>query len=53
MESKRSIEEELLKGPGKRFDHPTDTVWDWWLDTVAGVCESINENRDQPSKGQK
>ncbi|MCE0760044.1 hypothetical protein LWH94_12615 [Marinobacter sp. G11] len=53
MASKRPIEEELLKGRGKRFDRPTDSVWDMWFDTAAGVCESINENRNQPSEGQK
>ncbi|WP_286896871.1 hypothetical protein [Marinobacter sp.] len=53
MASKRPIEEELLKGPGKRFDRPTDSVWDMWFDTAAGVCESINESRNQPSEGQK
>ncbi|WP_157680571.1 hypothetical protein [Marinobacter nauticus] len=53
MASKRPIEEELLKAPGKRLDRPADSIWDKWLDTVAGVCESFNEDSDQQSDGQK
>jgi len=44
---------ERLKGSVKRYDRPTDPVWDEFFDSEEGVSEDFMENRDQPFKDQE
>ncbi|WP_375176617.1 hypothetical protein [Marinobacter mobilis] len=39
---------ERLKGSVKRFDRPTESVWDEYFDSEDGVSEDFMEERDQP-----
>lgn len=39
---------ERLKGSVKRYDRPTDPVWDEFFDSDEGVTDDFMENRDQP-----
>jgi len=38
---------ERLKGSVKRYDRPTDPVWDEYIDS-EGVSDDFLEDRDQP-----
>lgn len=40
---------ERLKGSVKRYDRPTDPVWDEFFDSEEGVSEDFMKDRDQPS----
>lgn len=40
---------ERLRGSVKRYDRPTDPVWDDYFDTGEGVSDDFMEDRDQPS----
>ncbi|MTI98119.1 MAG: hypothetical protein FH752_05810 [Marinobacter adhaerens] len=40
---------ERLKGSVKRYERPTDPVWDEYFDSSEGVSEDFMEDRDQPS----
>jgi len=42
---------ERLKGSVKRYDRPTDPVWDNYFNPNEGVSDDFMEDRDQPSKG--
>ncbi|MBC7193725.1 MULTISPECIES: hypothetical protein [unclassified Marinobacter] len=42
---------ERLKGSVKRYDRPTDPVWDEYFDS-EGVSDDFMEDRDQPKQGQ-
>ncbi|MEH6562307.1 MAG: hypothetical protein V7713_12845 [Marinobacter sp.] len=44
---------ERLKGSVKRYDRPTDPVWDEFFDSEEGVSEDFMEDRDQPLKDQE
>lgn len=44
---------ERLKGSVKRYDRPTDPVWDEFFDSEEGVSEDFMEDRDQPPKDQE
>ncbi|AMQ90550.1 hypothetical protein [Marinobacter sp. LQ44] len=41
---------ERLKGSVKRYDRPTDPVWDEYFDS-EGVSEDFMEDREQPKNG--
>jgi len=41
---------ERLKGSVKRYDRPTDPVWDEWFDS-EGVSDDFMGDREQPKKG--
>ena len=41
---------ERLKGSVKRYERPTDPVWDEYFDSSEGVSEDFMEDRDQPSQ---
>lgn len=41
---------ERLKGSVKRYDRPTDPVWDEYFDS-EGVSDDFMEDREQPKKG--
>jgi antitoxin VapB len=44
---------ERLKGSVKRYDRPTDPVWDEFFDSDEGVSDDFTEDRDQPTKDRK
>ncbi|MCK0162286.1 hypothetical protein [Marinobacter sp. S6332] len=44
---------ERLKGSVKRYDRPTDPVWDEFFYSEEGVSEDFMEDRDQPLKDQE
>jgi antitoxin VapB len=44
---------ERLKGSVKRYDRPTDPVWNEFFDSGEGVSENFMEDRDQPSEGRE
>jgi antitoxin VapB len=44
---------ERLKGSVKRYERPTDPVWDEYFDSEEGVTEDFAEDRDQPLKGRE
>lgn len=44
---------ERLKGSVKRYDRPTDPVWDEFFDSEEGVSEDFMEDLDQPPKDQE
>lgn len=41
---------ERLKGTVKRYERPTDPVWDEWFDS-EGVSDDFMEDREQPKNG--
>jgi antitoxin VapB len=41
---------ERLKGSVKRYDRPTESVWDEFFDADEGVSDDFMEDRDQPPK---
>lgn len=41
---------ERLKGSVKRYDRPTDPVWDEYFDS-EGVSDDFMADREQPKKG--
>lgn len=41
---------ERLKGSVKRYERPTDPVWEEWFDSDEGVTEDFMEGRGQPPK---
>jgi antitoxin VapB len=41
---------ERLRGSVKRYDRPTDPVWDEQCDSDEGVSEDFIKDRDQPPK---
>ncbi|UQG56571.1 MULTISPECIES: hypothetical protein [unclassified Marinobacter] len=41
---------ERLKGLVKRYDRPTESVWDEFFDADEGVSDDFMEDRDQPPK---
>ncbi|GGE76398.1 hypothetical protein GCM10011533_30990 [Streptosporangium jomthongense] len=44
---------ERLKGSVKRYDRPTDPVWDEFFDSEEGVSEDFMDDRAQPPKDQE
>jgi len=40
---------ERLRGSVKRYDRPTDPVWDEYFDSDEGATDDFMEDRDQPS----
>lgn len=42
---------ERLKGPVKRYERPTDPVWDEFFESDEGVTDDFMEDREQPKKG--
>lgn len=38
-----------LRGSVKRYDRPTDPVWDEYFESGEGASDDFMENRDQPS----
>ena len=44
---------ERLKGSVKRYDRPTDPVWDECFDSDKNVTEDFMKDRDQPLKGRE
>lgn len=40
---------ERLRGSVKRYDRPTDPVWDNYFDSDEGVSDDFMEDRDLPS----
>lgn len=42
---------ERLKGSVKRYDRPTDPVWDEWFESDDRVTEDFMEDREQPKNG--
>lgn len=42
---------ERLKGSGKRYEWPTDPVWDEWFDSEESATDDFMNDRDQPPKG--
>lgn len=42
---------ERLKGSVKRYDPPTDPVWDEFYDSDESITDDFIENREQPKKG--
>ncbi|WBU42676.1 MULTISPECIES: hypothetical protein [Marinobacter] len=43
---------EKLRGSVKKYDHPTEPVWDEFFDS-EGVSEDFMEDRDQPSNRER
>ncbi|UQG62752.1 hypothetical protein MIH18_22930 (plasmid) [Marinobacter sp. M3C] len=41
---------ERFKGSVKRYDRPTESVWDEFFDADEGVSDDFMEDRDQPPK---
>jgi antitoxin VapB len=39
---------ERLRGAVKRYDRPTDPVWDEFFNSDEGVTDDFMEDRDQP-----
>lgn len=44
---------ELLKGSVKRFERPTDPVWEEYFDSDEDATEDSMQDRDQPLKGRE
>lgn len=44
---------ERLKGSVKRYERPTDPVWDEFFDSDEGVTDDFMEDREQPKKGRE
>jgi antitoxin VapB len=44
---------ERLKGSVKRYDRPTDPVWDEFFDSDEGVTDDFIEDRYQPTEGRE
>ncbi|MBN8241140.1 hypothetical protein JF541_18445 [Marinobacter hydrocarbonoclasticus] len=42
---------ERLKGSVKRYERPTDPVWDEFFESDEGVTDDFMEDREQPKKG--
>lgn len=42
---------ERLKGSVKRYDRPTDPVWDEFIDSDESVADDFMEDREQPKNG--
>jgi antitoxin VapB len=42
---------ERLKGSVKRYDRPTDSVWDEYYDSDESVTDNFMQDRDQPPEG--
>lgn len=54
----KSLPEELtplerLKGSVKRYERPTDPVWEEYFDFSEGVTDDFMEDRGQPPKDRK
>ncbi|PTB98733.1 hypothetical protein C9993_06585 [Marinobacter sp. Z-F4-2] len=41
---------ERLKGTVKRYERPTDPVWDEFFESDEGVTDDFMEDREQPTK---
>ncbi|EMP56949.1 hypothetical protein MSNKSG1_02781 [Marinobacter santoriniensis NKSG1] len=41
---------ERLKGSVKRYERPTDPVWDEWFDSEESATDDFMNDRDQPPK---
>ncbi|WP_339804640.1 hypothetical protein [uncultured Marinobacter sp.] len=44
---------ERLKGSVKRYERPTDPVWDEFFESDEGVTDDFMEDRERPKKGQE
>lgn len=44
---------ERLKGSVKRYDRPTDPVWDEWFESDDRATEDFMEDREQPKDGRR
>lgn len=44
---------ERLKGSVKRYDRPTDPVWDEWFESDDRVTKDFMEDREQPKDGRR
>lgn len=44
---------ERLKGSVRRYDRPTDPVWDEFIDSDESVTDDFMEDREQPRGGGK
>lgn len=42
---------ERLKGSVKRYDRPTDPVWEEWFESEGRVTDEFLEDRETSSKG--
>jgi antitoxin VapB len=42
---------ERLKGSVKRYERPTDPVWEECFDSEEGISDDFMEDRHQPPKG--
>lgn len=42
---------ERLKGSVKRYDRPTDPVWDEFFESDESVTDDFMEDREQPKNG--
>ncbi|MBQ0748141.1 MAG: hypothetical protein KBT82_13350 [Marinobacter sp.] len=42
---------ERLKGSVKRYERPTDPVWDEFFESDESVTDDFMEDREQPKKG--
>lgn len=42
---------ERLKGSVKRYERPTDPVWDEFFESDEGVTDDFMEDREQPKNG--
>lgn len=44
---------ERLRGSIKRYERPTDPVWDDFFDSDEGVSDDFMQDRGQPPKGRE
>lgn len=44
---------ERLKGSVKRYERPTDPVWDDFFESDEGVTDDFMEDRERPKKGRE
>ncbi|ABM17314.1 hypothetical protein [Marinobacter nauticus] len=44
---------ERLKGSVKRYERPTDPVWDEFFESDEGVTDDFMEDRERPNKGRE
>lgn len=44
---------ERLKGSVKRYERPTDPVWDEFFESDEGVTDDFMEDREQPREGRE
>jgi len=44
---------ERLKGSVKRYERPTDPVWDEFFESDEGVTDDFMEDRERPKKGRE